>query len=152
MAITWNFYDELATFVLQGNVDRGAQWLDEYDPTWYNRINIDWLELSNGADCICGQLFIDNLLDENGWQIYDDGYDYATSELMSQSEAYQYGFRCGTSEVLPYGDTTFEKCVYFSDPYKQYDFLGTVWVGKIRDRRFADIVAKYDFDSYFVTV
>ena len=46
----------LAT-ALEPFVQKGAAWLDEYDPGWAQKVNPDNLDLSSSSLCICGQLF-----------------------------------------------------------------------------------------------
>lgn len=40
----------------RARVQRGADYLDEFDPGWYRRVDPQTLELSSGASCILGQL------------------------------------------------------------------------------------------------
>ena len=37
-------------------VERGAAYLDEFDPGWHRRVDPHTLELSSGSSCILGQL------------------------------------------------------------------------------------------------
>jgi hypothetical protein len=36
---------------------RGARYLDEYDPTWHERVHPDVLQMDNCYNCVLGQLF-----------------------------------------------------------------------------------------------
>jgi hypothetical protein len=38
-------------------VARGAALLDSYDPQWYDKIDLDTLDLGNTSWCVLGQLF-----------------------------------------------------------------------------------------------
>lgn len=39
-------------------VERGASWLDRYDPTWHQRVNAKRLQDTNDG-CVLGQLYDD---------------------------------------------------------------------------------------------
>ena len=45
-------------------VQNGMTVLDQYDPEWFNKINLDTLELSGCHKCILGQLFYDQWYNE----------------------------------------------------------------------------------------
>lgn len=40
-------------------VERGAVWLDEVDPTWFNDVDVSALKMSHECKCVIGQLVSD---------------------------------------------------------------------------------------------
>jgi hypothetical protein len=46
-------------------VAAGAAWLDQHEPGWVDRIDVDRLSLSSPCDCVLGQLEIPRLGDES---------------------------------------------------------------------------------------
>ena len=40
------------------NVQRGARFLDERDPDWYRKIDLDTLNLGSSCACVLGQLHL----------------------------------------------------------------------------------------------
>lgn len=38
-------------------VTAGAEWLDEHEPGWVERISVDRLDIANPFDCVLGQLY-----------------------------------------------------------------------------------------------
>lgn len=50
-------FHEIMMDTLRPYVMKGAAWLDEYEPGWVQKIVPERLDLSNGALCICGQMF-----------------------------------------------------------------------------------------------
>ena len=73
-----NQYDFQSMALLDEAVQRGAEFLDSRDRLWFTKINIDDLEISNGYQCICGQLFAEKL-EQNFGAFYRPvhGFDYA---------------------------------------------------------------------------
>jgi hypothetical protein len=55
MSITTEFFAD--------RVKRGASFLDEEKPGWFNLIDLDKLNMGDGSDCVIGQLFKDVDLD-----------------------------------------------------------------------------------------
>ena len=71
---------------IETKVARGARWLDEVVPDWWKRIDVDNLDLSDGYECICGQLFR-----EEGAARKESGYNYAWNSLFAQANAWITG-------------------------------------------------------------
>ncbi len=65
-------------------VKRGAKWLDENFPGWESRIKPKTLDLADGKQCICGQVF-------KGKKRGVSGYAYATVTLFSEANKWING-------------------------------------------------------------
>jgi len=77
-----NVLDEID--VMAGKrVSAGARWLDEVEPGWAERIDLDDFCLSDGRRCILGQLY----------GRYSDGLD---THDLEYEEAKMYGFNLDT--------------------------------------------------------
>jgi hypothetical protein len=63
-------------------VERGAEWLDEKEPGWANKINIETLDIGLSDSCICGQLFVDRIQE----LAVQNGYQYAISKYFKSSQ------------------------------------------------------------------
>jgi hypothetical protein len=88
-------------------VRAGAAWLDEHEPGWVDRINLDRLDLSSQCRCVLGQL---------------DG-DYLTSVIQrGLSEKYDVG--------TPFG---FSLCI--DEPDSLWPTLTAAWRELIDARR-----------------
>lgn len=62
---TWyDFTDEIAA---------GTEVLDKYDPRWFNKIHLSWLELSSGRSCVLGQLAMTSFKEQVGFEHGDYG-------------------------------------------------------------------------------
>jgi hypothetical protein len=48
---------ENAMNVIEERVARGAALLDEYVPAWFNKVDLDRLDIGNCTNCILGQVF-----------------------------------------------------------------------------------------------
>lgn len=65
---------------IEQRVDRGARLLDQHLPGWYERINVDALQMQNSCRCILGQL-------------HGGNYTRGRVELgIVAGESSQYGF------------------------------------------------------------
>lgn len=95
-------------------VAAGAAFLDEHDPGWDQRIDLDSLDLDHTCKCILGQAFAD----ETEWhnRCYDSGYDYAVNRFDLLRGGADFGF-----------DT--------SDDYEPYGPLAAGWKRLITARR-----------------
>lgn len=69
-------------------VERGAKWLDENAPGWFNLIDIQVLDIANVGCCVLGQVFIYDLV-TNSFNI-DFGRDYAD---LSNANGFKYGMK-----------------------------------------------------------
>ena len=65
-------------------VRRGARWLDENVPGWWQRVNLNTLLLESAYSCICGQVFEAQGEADNG----ASGYTYALRHLLAQANAW----------------------------------------------------------------
>jgi hypothetical protein len=63
---------------------RGARWLDENFPGWEKRINLNTLELANGEQCICGQVFKRRAKNHYG----ENGFEYASDHLFAEANSW----------------------------------------------------------------
>lgn len=79
-----------ATAVLEPNVKRGAQFLDETEPNWYRIINVGTLEMSHTTSCVVGQTFgwdaginqLERWLDEPVWSEDGEWLGVDSSDLV----------------------------------------------------------------------
>ena len=71
-------------------VKRGARWLDENFPGWEGRIHPDTLDVSSGVDCICGQVFAEEVqpLQERGVASVGTGFDVAYMTLFTEANSW----------------------------------------------------------------
>jgi hypothetical protein len=85
-------------------VHAGAEWLDQQDPAWRDKITMADLRLANPYQCVLGQVFRDNpgiapRYPEHEGQRHKarNGWHYAVSELIwpSKLSPYDLGF-CAT--------------------------------------------------------
>lgn len=105
---------------LQARVDKGAAWLDEVNPGWWDRVVINKLHMIHSCSCVLGQLYAD---DCTGFQ---SGFGYAKVNLVpktgTDNNAADFGFdvhRDVNNDV----DTA------------EYGVLQTLWIEKINERR-----------------
>lgn len=107
-------------------VDRGATYLDEVDPEWYQRVDAETLELGDGEQCVLGQMHGEFRL------------GLGRSHLISMSSAPRaslspvaYGFKC--VEGVP-------------DEWQSYDYdlLNAAWTEAVRTRQETDPVLNED--------
>lgn len=67
-------------------VERGAQFLDEAEPGWVDRIDLDELDLGSGCNCVLGQLYLsEHPRTRNKW----DAYSRKAEELGIDPDSYQ---------------------------------------------------------------
>ncbi len=99
---------------IRDRVEKGAAWLDDREPGWEGRINLGELFISDVTQCICGQVFLENL-ENSAWNTVN-GYDYA--QRLD-------GFQPGTMgfETLNWNNANAE-----------YGALGDAWVELIKER------------------
>ena len=43
--------------MIPANVKRGAAWLDEHEPGWRGRIDLNKVDLASECNCVLGQLY-----------------------------------------------------------------------------------------------
>jgi hypothetical protein len=116
-------------------VENGAAWLDENYPGWYLRIDTTTLDVSSSYSCICGQLFVNNILDTSG-------FDYAEKEIFNrQSETMaMLGFDVfNEAPEVEWGDQyekLLDSCEFIDNrgTKVEYDILGVEWVKQINKR------------------
>lgn len=101
-------------------VQRGATYLDDFDPGWHRRVDSETLELDDGQHCILGQLHGEFRL------------GLGRSHLISMSSAPRaslspvaYGFKC--VENVPEDWQALD-----------YELLNTAWSKAVRTRQEAD--------------
>jgi len=98
MTTTLDHLDQLAeggSWANEANVVRGAAWLDDVLPDWYERIDFDRLLMMSCHRCILGQVFGPNKYD----QVFDtEGPDWIV----------QHGFVGATERVKPWWETQVE--------------------------------------------
>lgn len=149
-------------------VEAGAEFLDKKKPGWHQLVNIGQLDLASGHSCICGQVFIEEVmhanriyekwLDDNYDPIdefwadeapinYDDGYDYALVHIVNgETSSQTLGFNCLTNETSP---VLKERIADFNAYYHEnaqvvtldaieYELLATEWILQIEKRNAMD--------------
>lgn len=55
-------------------VDAGTRWLNQQDPRWFDKINLDELNLASGRQCVLGQLAMSTFREKVGAHVFN-GYD-----------------------------------------------------------------------------
>lgn len=72
-------------------VAAGGKWLDTHqDAGWFNRVDLDQLDMVSGVACVLGQLY----RGKAALIGYHNGYAYAVGQLGGIPEAGQLGFNC----------------------------------------------------------
>ena len=68
----------------------GARWLNENFPGWQDRIDPETLQLNNGEQCICGQVFAEEALNDPAESITESpmGYTWAYDNLFSEANSW----------------------------------------------------------------
>lgn len=108
----------------------GARWLDHHTPGWYNgatadrlwngHIDLDLLDLANGATCVLAQL--------SGTRSYDDGLAL-TRQILGAEDDYDTWFNEFSARKLGF------EC---GDARYQYEELDVAWRFEIEWRRQRD--------------
>jgi len=101
-------------------VQRGAAYLDEFDPEWYRRVDPDTLELSSGSSCVLGQLHGTFHMGLSRSQLIN-----LSSAPRASLSPVSYGFQCvgGVSEAAQDRD---------------YAYLNRAWKKAVRRRQAID--------------
>jgi hypothetical protein len=97
---------------LRKDVEAGAFYLDEHHPGWFEKINLDTLDLSKQCRCVLGQLYRD----------YDRGLIEAK---IADSVAPLFSNACALRAI---------RLGFFSFGTKKYDKLTNAWKRAILDR------------------
>lgn len=98
-------------------VQRGAEYLDEMDPGWHQRVNADTLELEDGRHCVLGQLHGEFRLGLGRSHVIT-----LSSAPRASLSPVAYGFKCveGVSEEWQARD---------------YELLTEAWRREVRSRQ-----------------
>ena len=96
---------------------RGAAYLDEVDPGWYERLNSDALQLASGKACVLGQLHGDFRMGLGRSALFNMG-----SAPRASLSPVRLGFLCvqGLSETQTEED---------------YAYLNRAWLDEVRHRQ-----------------
>lgn len=105
-------------------VERGSDWLDNNFPDWYTHVDPILLDMSDGAACICGQVFarISNAQQGFNYFVHHYGGD-------QDNVAVAYGFLAGGYEYED--DKGIER--YISSE-EEYSALAEEWLHVISKR------------------
>lgn len=105
---------------LQAAVDRGAAWLDEYEPYWWKHIELATFDISSPCRCVLGQVYA---IEASAESCYSDGFEYACGKLFKQAsdDDINMGF-----DVTGEGDE--------EDMMTEYSSLQGMWIEKINER------------------
>lgn len=95
---------------------RGARYLDEIDPGWHDRLEIDQLELSSGSACVLGQLHGDFQLGLGRSHLVN-----LSSAPRASLSPVAYGFLCVQSGSV-------------ADRERDYERLNEAWMEEVRKR------------------
>ena len=106
-------------------VEAGVRLLDQVIPGWWRRIDLEWLDLNSGCDCVLGQLF-------SHAAGCDEPYvtGLAALDLDAGYSEIDDAARCGfhvTVDVAPDIDLADD----------EYDRLTAAWANRIEARRAA---------------
>jgi len=87
--------------MFEDRVEKGAKLLDEYDPDWFKKIDLDTLQLYNCVFCVLGQLFrkphnVENNPYCEGLRILFNN-DYGTD--TNHESALNHGFICPSDNI-----------------------------------------------------
>lgn len=73
--------------------DAGAAWLDEHRPGWWQRINLDTLDLGEPCRCVLGQEFAPDVDPDGRDLVVANGYQLAVAKLRDgPPAAFALGF------------------------------------------------------------
>jgi hypothetical protein len=142
---------KIAEATMTANVIRGAEWLDELNPTWFLLIDTSQFDLMDSTKCICGQIFCEDALtsavtDSDSYvSYYDNGYDFALAKYFDNEEtaAIAHGFQALTNysstQVRYYKEeeVNLRKILdasFYMNPARQYEFLAYEWIRQINLR------------------
>lgn len=103
------------------NVNCGISLLNTRRALWLPKIRIDNIKMWSGLDCILGQVF----------GCYNDGVDRLiqyTNYTDRQMFAYDHGFNLHPAHPD-----------YYETSGVSWDFLASLWVGRILDLRIAEV-------------
>lgn len=102
-------------------VQVGVKWLDKEKPNWHQLINIDALQITSCEQCICGQLFMEDMLVALSCKetLSETGFDFASEFMPDCAES--MGF-----------DTKYQPDVVFGA--WMYENLTFEWVNVIEKR------------------
>jgi hypothetical protein len=107
----------------RSRVQRGADYLDEFDPGWHRRVDPHTLELSSGSSCILGQLHGDFRMGLSRSHLIN-----LSSAPRASLSPVSYGFQCvnGVSDEAQEQD---------------YRYLNRAWREAVQQRQANDTVA-----------
>lgn len=116
-------------------VQKGAAWLDQVRPNWWQEIDIAKLDLSDGCRCVLGQIAGNPQNDRGTWQTRDpdgkfsyakEGYEVVTDFVMMVTgyADYQMRFRWASEHGFNAGDII----------GMTYEELDEHWISAIKER------------------
>ena len=68
---------------VQERVVRGTRWLDHVRPGWRDSLELGTLDLSNGGQCVLGQVFSEEAAAYAGRKVC--GYSYVLTKVLSRT-------------------------------------------------------------------
>ena len=69
---------------VQERVVRGTRWLDHVRPGWRDSLELGTLDLSNGGQCVLGQVFSEEAAAYDGRKVC--GYSYVLTAVITPAE------------------------------------------------------------------
>lgn len=108
---------EISLQAASARAGRGAAYLDDVDPGWHERIDLDDLALASGTSCVLGQLHGDFRFGLGRSRLVN-----FTSAPRASLSPITYGFMCV--------DTASE-----TDRVRDYELLDSAWIDEIRLRQ-----------------
>jgi len=104
-------------------VQRGADYLDEFDPGWHRRVDPQTLQLSSGSSCILGQLHGDFRMGLSRSHLIN-----LSSAPRASLSPVSYGFQCvsGVSDAAQDHD---------------YEYLNQAWREAVQRRQADDALS-----------
>lgn len=92
---------------IEARVARGAAWLDENEPGWERRVEVNELRMKDGCRCVLGYVFRE---DAQEGAYGNDGFNYAVeSNRYLYDHTAELGFDCYCSEDSEYGYAALSK-------------------------------------------
>lgn len=99
---------------INGRVAKGAKWLDEVEPGWFDLIDLNTLDISSNKNCILGQIAVAKVPSAGNYfsivrfsaSTVNDGFFALRAELghlwMLEGKARERGFICNQKDEPQY--------------------------------------------------
>ena len=134
--------DIRAQQVMSENVQRGIEFLEQFDSKWYLKVDVSTLNIGNPNLCICGQVFLQQIQDiyDNSSVYYDSGFQYVIEEYLVDGSAViaLYGFAAqdyfNVGNDLSDAEIAMNDVIcspFYNDVFAQFEYLACEWITQI---------------------